>query len=511
MLVAGQIVDRYVVEALVGQGGMAMVYRVRHSQLGSLHALKLLNLMKPHIQERLLLEGRAQAVIRHPNVVSVTDVLDVGGTPGLVMEYVEGPSLEMFLKRHRPTMSEIDSIFRGICMGVSVAHSRGLVHRDLKPANVLLAPIENVHSIGEFPWTPKVTDFGIAKLLDSDQGDDTRTNMAMGTPHYMAPEQIRDAKRVDARADIFSLGCLLYELACGTKAFDGSDVLEIMNSVATGKYLPARRMDPDLPDRVVLAIEGALRVDRENRIPDCASLLEVYSGNTTSGVERSTPSERTFPSESGVDLGSSTDPVGIGPEERATPAIVQAAGPPADPNAATVPAVTRSEVPTVEGITSRSWLLSAIAAFALALVAGLSLVVIGTLVEDPAADSIDVEPEIVMGAATDVPNPDIAPPNLPAPEEPKKSPTKRPASGESTGLGLFGAAPPATTVTVLGARKSVLLARGVQVPPGTVAPGRYLVRAWVTGIGDPFEILVDAAPGQELTVGCTKEGCAVVP
>jgi serine/threonine protein kinase len=138
-------------------------------------------------------------------------------------------------------------------------------------------------------FVPKVTDFGIAKVIASDETSSTRTNVAMGTPHYMAPEQIRDAKNVDARADVFSLGCLLYELVCGRRPFEGPDVLELLNAVALGRYLPPETIVPGLPDRVTLAIEGALRVDREQRIQDCASLLAVLAGTGAPPPRREVP------------------------------------------------------------------------------------------------------------------------------------------------------------------------------------------------------------------------------
>ncbi len=277
MLTPGQTVERYTVEAVIGQGGMAVVYRVRHNALGSLHALKILTVPKPNIRERLLAEGRAQAVIRHANVVSVTDVLELGGSPALLMEYVEGPTLEAWLDERTPPLDVAEELFRGICAGVGEAHAHGMVHRDLKPSNVLLAPRSATDPSQGF--IPKVTDFGIAKVLAGDDFEKkTRTNIAMGTPHYMAPEQIRDAKSVDQRADVFSLGCLLYELICGVRPFDGTDVLMILNAVASGKYDPPRTHVPDLPDRFDNAIRRCLEIDRDVRLQSCQAIVAVLSG-----------------------------------------------------------------------------------------------------------------------------------------------------------------------------------------------------------------------------------------
>ena len=269
----GQVIDRYTVTEEIGRGGMAVVYRVRHNTLGTDHALKVLSLNAPSIRERLIQEGRLQARLRHPNVVAVTDVLDVHGAPGLLMELVRGPSLEAWLRENRPPLPEALRLFGGILAALDAAHRLEIVHRDLKPGNVMLS-LE-----GEVPH-PKVTDFGLAKLL-ADESTPTRTctGLPMGTPAYMSPEQITDAKSVDRRTDIFALGCILYELTCGQMAFQGANTLEVFNAVAGGVYVPPRALRPNLPDPVVRAIEGCLRSQREHRIPGCEALAAVLRGD----------------------------------------------------------------------------------------------------------------------------------------------------------------------------------------------------------------------------------------
>ena len=272
VLAIGQTIDRYTVEAVIGQGGMAVVYRVRHTRLGSRHALKVLSVARPNVRKRLLREGRVQAELHHPNVVSVSDVLDVNGTPALLMEYVDGPSLEWVLQRKKLTLNEKLAVFRAVCSGVAEAHQRGLVHRDLKPSNVLLAR----RSDGVIP---KVTDFGIAKLIQGTTSPSaTGSQVAMGTPSYMAPEQIRDARSVDQRADIFSLGAMLYELSTGRRPFDGPDVLAILNSVASASYQPPLERCPDLPPHIAGVIDGCLIVDPEQRLPDAFTLIDRIGG-----------------------------------------------------------------------------------------------------------------------------------------------------------------------------------------------------------------------------------------
>ena len=278
----GTTLDRYSVEAELGAGGMATVYRVRHLTLGSLHALKVLKVQSASIRQRLVQEGRVQATLRHPNIVAVTDVIDVDGAPGLVMEFIDGPSLEGWLEENRPSLAQSEAIFRGILAGVARAHRQGLVHRDLKPGNVLL------DSSGDDGIVPKVADFGLAKILDDEEGfgSQTRSGIAMGTPAYMAPEQVRSAKNVDQRADIFALGCILYELVGGDRPFHGDDLLETMTAVCSGEYTP---LPPDVPQRVRDTVAACLVVDRERRVADCAGIRALLSGESRSGGGVRTP------------------------------------------------------------------------------------------------------------------------------------------------------------------------------------------------------------------------------
>ncbi|TNE91657.1 MAG: serine/threonine protein kinase [Deltaproteobacteria bacterium] len=275
-LESGKIVGgRYQVEDLCGEGGMAAVYRVRHAQLDTLHALKVLTMSSKSVQRRLMQEGRVQAAINHPNILSVTDVVDVDGAPGLVMEFIRGPALDDFLIKKKLTPAQVDALAVPILDGVSAAHGLGLIHRDLKPANVMLA-------ITPHGLLPKVADFGLVKLLadgDDSQFSKTRSGMAMGTPAYMAPEQIRDAKNVDARADIWSLGAILYEMCSGKRAFAGDmDLLQIFNKVASGDFPSLREVEPGLPERMYLAVEAAMTTDRDERVGSVADLKRLWLG-----------------------------------------------------------------------------------------------------------------------------------------------------------------------------------------------------------------------------------------
>jgi len=277
----GDQVEKYVVEALLGEGGMAAVYRVRHTTLDTLFALKVLTMSGKGLTERLVDEGKVQAGLRHPNVVRVVDVVDVDGQPGLVMDYVDGPDLDQWIREATPDPATAEQVFRGIVAGVQAAHAKGLIHRDLKPANVLLATEPDGRLV------PKVADFGLSKAIvgDTDRRK-TRSGLPMGTPAYMAPEQIRDAANVDARADIFSLGCILHELVAHTPAYDGDDAVTIFNAVLDDARQPLATLQPAVPTRLARTVDRALVGERDHRLSSCDELLSVLDGSDMGAPQR---------------------------------------------------------------------------------------------------------------------------------------------------------------------------------------------------------------------------------
>ena len=220
-LTVGSVVDRYVVEGIVGEGGAATVYAVRHPALGTRHALKVLQHGGAALRQRMLQEARAQSTARHPNLLPVQDVLNLDGQPALLMPLIEGPALDSLLLRHRPSAPAALALLRAITEGLAAAHARQLIHRDLKPGNVLL-------DLRRGRVQPRISDFGLVKLAAGDL--QTQTGSTMGTPAYAAPEQLRDAARVDARADVFSLGVLAAELLCGQRPFAGHSIPELVEA-----------------------------------------------------------------------------------------------------------------------------------------------------------------------------------------------------------------------------------------------------------------------------------------
>ncbi len=299
----GAQVGPYQVLSHLGRGGTADVYEVRDARDDSLHALKVVHHPDPRVRARIHREGQAQQAVRHPNVVAVTDLVWVDGEAGLIMELVRGPTLETFLATESPLdLPLVDALGEGIVRGVQAAHRAGRLHRDLKPANVLLAPT------GE-SWIPKVADFGLTKLTDpvGTQLGRTETGILMGTPGYMAPEQARDARSVDVRADVFSLGCVLYEIATGQRAFGGEDRFEALWRATRGHCTPVHLLRTDLPERHVRAISGALLPRLSDRIGDCDVLLAVWRGEQHLGSVTPRPYDpTTLPSVAGWSSGSTT-------------------------------------------------------------------------------------------------------------------------------------------------------------------------------------------------------------
>jgi len=261
-LAVGQRLDRYEVQERIGVGAMGAVYRVEHTTLGSSHALKVVHAASGESRQRLIREGRAQGRLQHANVVPVTDVIDVEGEPGLVMAFVDGPALSSWLAAHGPPPLEVVArLGEQIIRAVGAAHAAGIVHRDLKPSNVLIADTDEGPSA-------RVCDFGLARSVDEREGP----GGPLGTPGYMAPEQIRDGSSADARSDLFAVGAVLYELATGSRAFDGHDVGEVWRRIGAGAYVPPEKLRPELPSPMRRTIARARSGDPAERCGDAPAM-----------------------------------------------------------------------------------------------------------------------------------------------------------------------------------------------------------------------------------------------
>ena len=211
----GDRIFSYIVERELGEGGMGTVFLGRHTVLNQQVAIKALSPLLSRdqaLRDRFIQEANIQAGLRHPGIVQVLTAEMEGEQPSLVMEYIDGKSLSEVLElRGALPVDDAVKIMEQVLSAVGYAHKLGVIHRDLKPSNVM------VMGSGE----AKVTDFGIAKVLGSSKL--TRTGTAMGSAHYMSPEQIRRPETVDARSDIYSLGCVFYEVLTGRPPFGEKD------------------------------------------------------------------------------------------------------------------------------------------------------------------------------------------------------------------------------------------------------------------------------------------------
>jgi serine/threonine protein kinase len=256
---------KYRIVRLIGDGGMGSVYEARHELLGTPAALKFLHpelARRTGLASRFLQEARVSASIQSPHVTRVTDVDQApDGAPYLVMELLTGESLQQLLDRsgRLPRDQAIDFSVQ-ILVGLEAAHALGVVHRDLKPDNVFVTPSAGGPLV-------KLLDFGIAKLRHSGefQRGLTRPGAVMGTPEYMPPEQLFAADQVDHRADLFSLGAMLYEMLSGQRPAAGDDAAGIVVQVMHGKVRRLSELEPTLPAGLVDVVHRAIEPDRERR------------------------------------------------------------------------------------------------------------------------------------------------------------------------------------------------------------------------------------------------------
>jgi len=247
----GALADRYTIERELGRGGMAVVYLAKDLKHHRPVAIKIL---KPELAaalgpERFVREIETAAGLNHPHILPLLDSGEADRLLYYVMPYVEGESLRERLKREgQLPLDEALQIAREVAMALSYAHSRGVVHRDIKPENVLLGA---GHAV--------VTDFGIARAITAAAGGNlTGTGIAIGTPGYMSPEQATGSHRLDGRSDIYSLGCVLYEMLAGEPPYTGPSAQVVMAKRVADPVPSVRRLRDTIPPAMDMAIMKAL-------------------------------------------------------------------------------------------------------------------------------------------------------------------------------------------------------------------------------------------------------------
>ncbi|MEQ9407807.1 MAG: serine/threonine-protein kinase [Fuerstiella sp.] len=255
----------------LGKGGMGEVYLARQTSLDRLVALKTLSrelAKKEDFVARFLREARSMAKLDHPNVVKVYAVDSYRGIHFAAIEYVDGNSVQDWLDQLKQfPIGDAVHIAMVSAEALRHAHELHMVHRDIKPDNILLTSRGVV----------KVADFGLAKVIDEDVSM-TQSGTGLGTPLYMPPEQARSAKTVDQRSDIYALGATLYHMLTGQLPFSGGTTLELIISKESGKYEPARKLRPDVPERLDLIIDKMMAKDPKHRYADCEAVLKDLAG-----------------------------------------------------------------------------------------------------------------------------------------------------------------------------------------------------------------------------------------
>ncbi len=348
----GTTVGSYRITDQVAVGGMGTVYRAEHTLIGRIAAVKILHPEMSgnrEIVNRFFNEAKATTTIKHPGIV---EVFDFGYMPSghafLVMEYLEGEPLSHRIKS-RGTCSEPEAamLMRGVCSALAAAHAKGIVHRDLKPDNIFVVPDPDSPT-GE---RTKILDFGIAKLTDIGlAGSATKTGAVMGTPTYMSPEQCKGTGQVDHRADLYSIGCMLYELISGRPPFINHGAGELIGShlfVEPEQLSMHARVSPEL-ERLVMSLlqkRPELRVQTATELAHLLVQIAQSHGwvaNTTDPLGRFSVPYMTNTSPSAATRAQFT-PMQLTPAHYQAPAPIPT---PAPPHSYTAPGIVEPPKPT---------------------------------------------------------------------------------------------------------------------------------------------------------------------
>ena len=249
-----EIAGRYLIEKKLGAGAFGTVYLAKDKILGRKVAIKTIRLEGLAAQgagleemlQRFQREATVSARLKHPNIVTIYDLGNADGLAYLAMEFIDGVGLEKVIAQGRLPLERAAGLAAQVADALDFAHRSGIVHRDIKPANIMLEAGDRV----------KVTDFGIAKWSESGEHL-TMTGSLLGTPSYMSPEQARGGD-IDGRSDLFSVGCVLYEMLAGKKAFRGESITALIFKIITEEPLPIRELAGDVPDAMVHIIQKAL-------------------------------------------------------------------------------------------------------------------------------------------------------------------------------------------------------------------------------------------------------------
>jgi len=280
MIAAGQQIGGYTILHLLGRGGMGEVYLAQHRRVARRAAIKVLVpelSQNAIVLDRFFNEARAASLIRHPGIVDILDCDLYQGQAYIVMEFLDGESFGGYLYRTGPLERDVPfllGVSAAVASAVGAAHATGIIHRDLKPDNVYLHL-----GLNNAPVAVKILDFGIAKLALQDGGpSQTSTGVLLGTPAYMSPEQCRGAGRVDNRSDIYSLGCILYEAACGFPPFVREGMGDLIVAHVSEAPVPPMQHSPALPpalNALILRMLSKSTDERPQTMDDVVAELQA--------------------------------------------------------------------------------------------------------------------------------------------------------------------------------------------------------------------------------------------
>jgi serine/threonine-protein kinase len=278
--VGAEIAGKYRIESVLGQGGMGAVFAARNKLTGKRVAIKWL--LPEHAasttRERLLREAQIASSIDHPNVVDIYDVGEHEGGLFLVMEYLRGkPLSDVLAEVGRMDPEQLIALLVPAMRGVHAAHLAGVIHRDLKPDNIILSEQDG-------KIVPKVVDFGVSKTVGESAmpaSSLTRTGALVGTPHYMALEQVDGSNAIDSRTDVYAFGVLLYRALTGHFPHDGTTLGEVILKIGTKDAAPLRSLRPELPAALDQVVLRALARDRNKRFRDLEELARALAPFTS--------------------------------------------------------------------------------------------------------------------------------------------------------------------------------------------------------------------------------------
>ncbi len=269
-----QTIGSYELFEKIAEGGMGTVYKARDKATGTVVAMKVVPpqvAKNPVLMKRFEQEYHVAHALDHPNIVRALDFGWEGPSPYLVMEFVDGESLGQRIERDgKIPEKEAIQIIAQVAQALHKAHKQGLIHRDVKPDNILVTA----------DGTAKLADLGLVKELETDLNL-TRTGRGLGTPHFMAPEQFRNAKGADARCDIYSLAATLYMMLTGELPFKSTGPLDAWMKKINNELVPARELVPNLSERVDWALRRGMSVDKEQRPATCREFVEDLTGHST--------------------------------------------------------------------------------------------------------------------------------------------------------------------------------------------------------------------------------------